>query len=128
MNLKKYLINENTSDINDVSGDMARLIMGDKNIAINSLKKSLPLNQAKFKPGEGYNKAFSELIKDISMAIKKALKSIPKNEDISISEEMKNKKEKKKMDTCPNCGRSKKVCPKENCVDYKKLPKYLQPM
>jgi len=73
--MDEYGLNEKTSNIDDVADNMARLIMGSKDDAINSLKKSLPLTQATFEPGEEYNKAFIELRKNIMMAIKKSLKA-----------------------------------------------------
>ena len=72
---EKTILNEVTSNIKDVAHDMARLIMGDKDIALKSLNKSLPLEQATFQPGPEYNKAFTQLFKDIESAIIKALRA-----------------------------------------------------
>jgi hypothetical protein len=77
MRLVEHLdeMNEATSNIRDVADDMTRLIMGDKDMALKNLKKSLPLNQATFDAGKEYNKAFTDLRSDIAAAIKIALKA-----------------------------------------------------
>ena len=65
----------NRTEVADVAGDLTRLIMGDKKIAMRNLEKSLPLKSATFEPGKEYNDAFSALWRDIQKAIEKALKS-----------------------------------------------------
>lgn len=66
-------INEMTSNINEVADAMTRAIMGNKDEATKALSRMLPLKQAKFQPGEEYNKAFEGLMKDIRKAINKSL-------------------------------------------------------
>jgi hypothetical protein len=75
--LKDYKpkVNEASSNIYGVADSFARLIMGDVNMALANLKKSLPLNQATFEPGNEYNNAFIKLVGDFEVAIKKALKA-----------------------------------------------------
>ena len=66
-------LNETTSNINDVAYAMTRAIMGNKDEATKTLSKLLPLKQAKFQPGDEYNKAFESLTSDIKKAINKSL-------------------------------------------------------
>ena len=68
----------NRTEVADVAGDMTRLVMGDKGVAMRSLEKSLPLKSANFEPGKEYNDAFNTLWRDIQKAIEKALKSASK--------------------------------------------------
>lgn len=80
MRLQEHLnnMNEETSDINNVAGQMVRLIMGNKDTATAKLKRILPMKQANFYPGVEYNKAFTEMQKTIAAAIKKAFKTATK--------------------------------------------------